>query len=160
MINNLTTRLISNVSKSKIKKFFRENEEVLSEFKNQVNTDQLKSRVKKQIEVNESFNTLVKLFVENNCREIYKILALSNSKTECDVVSYRNRMPNSKEVSYYILIKKLAMVSSFRNTISHGNTLLITIKPRKDRVYVEAVLKSFLMKSNEQEYIRLLYLEK
>lgn len=160
VINNLTTRLISNVSKSKIKKFFRENEEVLSEFKNQVNTDQLKSRVKKQIEVNESFNTLVKLFVENNCREIYKILALSNSKTECDVVSYRNRMPNSKEVSYYILIKKLAMVSSFRNTISHGNTLLITIKPRKDRVYVEAVLKSFLMKSNEQEYIRLLYLEK
>lgn len=160
VINNSYTRLISNISKSKIKKFFKENEEKLSQFKDQVNTDQLKSRVKKQIEVNDIFNTLVKLFVENNSREIYKILALSSSKTECDVVSYRSRMSNSKEVKYYILIKKLAIVSSFRNTISHGNTLLITIKPRKDRLYVEEVLKSFLMTSSEQKYIKLLYLEK
>lgn len=158
IINHSSTRLIGNISKTKIKKFFKENYSDLSDFKEQINADQLKSKLRKEIERNKVFTKLVIMFVEENCNEIYRLLALSNSETTCDVASYRNRLYETKEVSHHILIKKLAIVSSFRNTISHGNTLLITIKPRKDRLYIETVLYSFLFSSNMKEYIKLLYL--
>lgn len=161
IIKESENNILKYIGSSKLNKFFKDNQAELNVFKTQIDSTKVKSKIKKDIENSDQFKKLIKIFIDANDDCIYirmlRELSKASSETKCDVTSYRNRLNCDFEIDYMVLIKKFAIISSFRNTISHGNTLIITLKPQKEKIYIEAILKSLLNTENRDDYIELLY---
>lgn len=152
--------IISKFSNTKKNQFFKSYQSQLVAVKGGIDSTKMRNTIKKELKTNDDFQNILDEFFKNQNSLIMQVaiseLAKQSKLTNVDVASYRERISLNIWMENYILVKKHSTLASFRNTISHGNTLLITLKTQKEKEYLESIISSILT-DKESDYKGVLY---